>query len=39
MKKPNRVVLSVMEDAFIVPGNFDESLPEDIINDFYTGKL
>ncbi|MDO9046872.1 MAG: hypothetical protein Q7U66_03940 [Methylobacter sp.] len=38
-EKHNRVILGVMEDAFTVPDNFDEPLPEDIINDFYTGKL
>ena len=38
-EKHNTVILGVMEDAFSVPNNFDEPLPEDIINEFYTGKL
>jgi hypothetical protein len=28
-----------MENAFTVPDNFDEPLPDDIINGFYTDKL
>lgn len=38
-EKRNRVVLGVMQDAFTVPDNFDEPLPEDIINEFYSGQL
>jgi len=38
-QKRNTVVLGVMADALIVPDNFDEPLPEDIINDFYTDTL
>jgi len=39
IKKRNTVILGVLEDAFSIPDNFDEPLPEDIINDFYTDKL
>jgi hypothetical protein len=38
-EKRNRVILGVMQDAFTVPDNFDEPLPEDIINEFYSGQL
>ncbi len=38
-EKRNRVVLGVMQDAFTVPDNFDEPLPDDIINEFYSGQL
>jgi hypothetical protein len=38
-EKRNTVILGVLEDAFSIPDNFDEPLPEDIINDFYTDKL
>lgn len=38
-EKRNRVVLGVMQDAFTVPDNFDEPLPEDITNEFYSSQL
>jgi hypothetical protein len=38
-EKHNRVVLGVMQDAFTVPDNFDEPLPNDIINEFYSDQL
>ena len=38
-EKRNRVILGVMQDAFTVPDNFDAPLPEDIINEFYSGQL
>jgi hypothetical protein len=38
-EKRNRVILGVMQDAFTVPDNFDEPLPEDITNEFYSGQL
>jgi len=38
-EKRNRVILGVMQDAFTVPDNFDEPLPEDITNEFYSSQL
>ena len=38
-EKQNKVVLGVMQDAFTVPDNFDEPLPDNIINEFYSGQL
>jgi hypothetical protein len=38
-EKRNRVILGVMQDAFTVPDNFDDPLPDDIINEFYSGQL
>ena len=35
-EKHNTVILGVMEDVFSVPDNFDEPLPENIIDEFYT---
>jgi hypothetical protein len=38
-EKHNTVILGVMENAFTIPDNFDEPLPEGIIDEFYTNKL
>lgn len=35
----NNVILGVMEDAFTVPDNFDMSLSEALLNDFYSNEL
>ncbi len=35
----NNVILGVMEDAFTVPDNFDASLSEALLNDFYSSQL
>ncbi len=38
-KKCNSLILAVMKDAFTIPDNFDESLPDEVINDFYSDQL
>lgn len=35
----HKVIFGVMEDNFSIPDNFDAPLPENIISEFYTGKL
>ena len=38
-EKRKTVILGVKEDVFSIPDNFDEPLPENIIDEFYTNKL
>lgn len=35
----NNVILGVMEDTFTVPDDFDMSLSEALLNDFYSNEL
>lgn len=38
-EKRNNVILGVMEGAFEVPDDFDEPLPDEVLNEFYRKTL
>ena len=38
-EKRNIVILGIMEGAFEVPDNFDDPLPDEILNEFYRESL
>lgn len=37
--KRNNVVMGTMKGAFEVPDNFDDPLPDEVVNSFYVGGL
>lgn len=39
LPKSNRVIFGVMEGKFSVPHNFDDPLPQDVEDDFYSATL
>jgi len=39
VEKRNNVILGIMEGAFEVPDNFDEPLPDEILDEFYPASL
>lgn len=39
VEKRNHVILGIMEGAFEVPDNFDDPLPDEILDEFYQGSL
>jgi len=39
LQKNNGIIFGVMEGAFVVPDNFDDALPEEVENEFYTATL
>lgn len=39
LQKSNGVIFGVMEGQFYVPANFDDQLPKDIEDDFYSSTL
>jgi len=38
-QKNNGIVFGVMENRFSIPTNFDDALPKDIEDDFYSATL
>jgi hypothetical protein len=39
LQKNNNIVFGVMENKFSIPANFDDPLPKDIEDDFYSATL
>jgi hypothetical protein len=39
LQKSNGVIFGVMEGKFSIPTNFDDPLPKDVENDFYSAEL
>ncbi len=39
VEKRNNVILGIMEGAFEVPDNFDDPLPDEMLDEFYPASL